>query len=149
MFDDKETRHKDRGFFTIAAAFGNVHGVYQPGNVKLEPNILDKASSFVLEPKMDVVQGKVLGNEKKTTGEGCVWFFSSQEFPDFFFTRVSRFNRFIETRFFSRFVEKTTCWTVSRKEWLAYQPKDMIWWSTYFTHGWPCKTMLCKACAKS
>lgn len=32
------------GFFTIAAAFGNVHGVYQPGNVKLEPTILDKAS---------------------------------------------------------------------------------------------------------
>ena len=30
------------GFFTIAAAFGNVHGVYQPGNVKLEPTILDK-----------------------------------------------------------------------------------------------------------
>ena len=31
------------GFFTVAAAFGNVHGVYQPGNVKLEPTILDKA----------------------------------------------------------------------------------------------------------
>ena len=30
------------GFFTVAAAFGNVHGVYQPGNVKLEPTILDK-----------------------------------------------------------------------------------------------------------
>jgi len=26
--------------FTIAAAFGNVHGVYKPGNVKLEPVIL-------------------------------------------------------------------------------------------------------------
>jgi len=33
----------ENGFFTIAAAFGNVHGVYQPGNVKLEPTILDKA----------------------------------------------------------------------------------------------------------
>ena len=30
------------GFFTVAAAFGNVHGVYQPGNVQLEPTILDK-----------------------------------------------------------------------------------------------------------
>eukprot|EP00438_Fugacium_kawagutii_P034900 Skav224146 [mRNA] locus=scaffold462:357613:369408:- [translate_table: standard] len=38
------------GFFTIAAAFGNVHGVYQPGNVKLEPTILDKASMSVGNP---------------------------------------------------------------------------------------------------
>jgi fructose-bisphosphate aldolase class II len=28
--------------FTIAAAFGNVHGVYKPGNVKLQPELLDK-----------------------------------------------------------------------------------------------------------
>merc|ERR1712217_344914 len=27
--------------FTIAAAFGNVHGVYKPGNVKLQPNLLN------------------------------------------------------------------------------------------------------------
>merc|ERR1719336_1672666 len=27
--------------FTIAAAFGNVHGVYKPGNVKLQPDLLD------------------------------------------------------------------------------------------------------------
>jgi fructose-bisphosphate aldolase class II len=27
--------------FTIAAAFGNVHGVYKPGNVKLQPELLD------------------------------------------------------------------------------------------------------------
>merc|ERR1719464_1829216 len=27
--------------FTIAAAFGNVHGVYKPGNVVLQPNLLD------------------------------------------------------------------------------------------------------------
>mmetsp|Transcript_67037 Transcript_67037/g.187452 ORF Transcript_67037/g.187452 Transcript_67037/m.187452 type:complete len:432 (+) Transcript_67037:85-1380(+) len=35
--------------FTIAAAFGNVHGVYKPGNVKLEPKILDKAQKFIAE----------------------------------------------------------------------------------------------------
>jgi fructose-bisphosphate aldolase class II len=29
------------GHFSIAAAFGNVHGVYAPGNVKLRPEILD------------------------------------------------------------------------------------------------------------
>merc|ERR1711865_421440 len=27
--------------FTIAAAFGNVHGVYKPGNVRLQPDLLD------------------------------------------------------------------------------------------------------------
>jgi fructose-bisphosphate aldolase class II len=27
--------------FTIAAAFGNVHGVYKPGNVKLQPELLE------------------------------------------------------------------------------------------------------------
>ena len=30
--------------FTIAASFGNVHGVYKPGNVKLTPKILDRKS---------------------------------------------------------------------------------------------------------
>lgn len=35
--------------FTIAAAFGNVHGVYKPGNVKLTPIILDNAQKFVAE----------------------------------------------------------------------------------------------------
>jgi len=29
------------GCFTVAAAFGNVHGVYKPGNVKLQPDLLD------------------------------------------------------------------------------------------------------------
>jgi fructose-bisphosphate aldolase class II len=33
--------------FTIAAAFGNVHGVYKPGNVKLTPKILKNYQEFV------------------------------------------------------------------------------------------------------
>lgn len=33
--------------FTIAAAFGNVHGVYKPGNVKLTPVILKNSQEFV------------------------------------------------------------------------------------------------------
>lgn len=33
--------------FTIAAAFGNVHGVYKPGNVRLEPVILKNSQEFV------------------------------------------------------------------------------------------------------
>ncbi|XOD70148.1 MAG: class II fructose-bisphosphate aldolase [Sodalis sp. (in: enterobacteria)] len=32
--------------FTIAAAFGNVHGVYKPGNVQLTPKILDNAQKY-------------------------------------------------------------------------------------------------------
>jgi fructose-bisphosphate aldolase class II len=35
--------------FTIAAAFGNVHGVYKPGNVVLTPQILDNSQKFVSE----------------------------------------------------------------------------------------------------
>lgn len=33
--------------FTIAAAFGNVHGVYKPGNVKLTPVILKNSQDYV------------------------------------------------------------------------------------------------------
>ena len=35
--------------FTIAAAFGNVHGVYKPGNVKLTPTILRDAQAYISE----------------------------------------------------------------------------------------------------
>lgn len=35
--------------FTIAAAFGNVHGVYKPGNVKLEPKILKNSQDHIKE----------------------------------------------------------------------------------------------------
>ncbi len=35
--------------FTIAAAFGNVHGVYKPGNVKLQPIILKNSQEYVKE----------------------------------------------------------------------------------------------------
>lgn len=33
--------------FTIAAAFGNVHGVYKPGNVKLTPTILKSSQDYI------------------------------------------------------------------------------------------------------
>ncbi len=35
--------------FTVAAAFGNVHGVYKPGNVKLTPKILKNSQEYVTE----------------------------------------------------------------------------------------------------
>lgn len=34
-------------FFSIAAGFGNVHGVYKPGNVKLHPELLGKHQKYV------------------------------------------------------------------------------------------------------
>jgi fructose-bisphosphate aldolase class II len=35
--------------FTIAAAFGNVHGVYKPGNVKLKPEILKQSQDYITQ----------------------------------------------------------------------------------------------------
>jgi len=35
--------------FTIAASFGNVHGVYKPGNVVLTPSILDNSQKYIKE----------------------------------------------------------------------------------------------------
>jgi fructose-bisphosphate aldolase class II len=35
--------------FTIAASFGNVHGVYKPGNVQLTPVILDNSQKYIQE----------------------------------------------------------------------------------------------------
>src|SRR5690606_28105955 len=35
--------------FTVAAACGNVHGVYKPGNVKLQPVILHNSQQYIRE----------------------------------------------------------------------------------------------------
>ncbi len=35
--------------FTIAASFGNVHGVYKPGNVTLTPSILDNSQQYIAQ----------------------------------------------------------------------------------------------------
>jgi fructose-bisphosphate aldolase class II len=37
------------GHFSLAASFGNVHGVYKPGNVKLRPEILKNSQDLVQE----------------------------------------------------------------------------------------------------
>ncbi|KAL6711134.1 Fructose-bisphosphate aldolase 1 [Coniothyrium glycines] len=36
-------------YFSIAAGFGNVHGVYKPGNVKLQPSLLKKHQAYAVE----------------------------------------------------------------------------------------------------
>merc|ERR1712032_1364044 len=47
------------GMFTVAAAFGNVHGVYAPGNVELKPDILHNTQAYISE--------KLGGEDKKPT----------------------------------------------------------------------------------
>ncbi|WP_321296050.1 class II fructose-bisphosphate aldolase [Marinifilum fragile] len=44
-----EALSKVSSSFTIAASFGNVHGVYKPGNVVLTPKILDNSQKFITE----------------------------------------------------------------------------------------------------
>jgi len=47
IYDVHETLSKISPNFSIAAAFGNVHGVYKPGNVKLQPEILHNHQVYV------------------------------------------------------------------------------------------------------
>lgn len=44
--------------FTVAAAFGNVHGVYKPGNVKLTPVILKNSQEYV-QKKFDTAHNPI------------------------------------------------------------------------------------------
>ncbi|WP_266205760.1 class II fructose-bisphosphate aldolase [Pontibacter kalidii] len=44
-----EELNKVSSRFTIAAAFGNVHGVYKPGNVELRPDILKNSQDYIQE----------------------------------------------------------------------------------------------------
>ena len=68
--------------FTIAAAFGNVHGVYKPGNVKLTPTILKKSQEYISkkynlpENTVDFVfhggSGSSSGQIKESIGYGVI-----------------------------------------------------------------------------
>lgn len=46
----------ERGRYLLAATFGNVHGVYKPGNVKLRPEVLDMGQK-VAEKKLGLSEG--------------------------------------------------------------------------------------------
>jgi fructose-bisphosphate aldolase, class II len=46
-------------YFSIAAGFGNVHGVYKPGNVRLHPELLDKHQKYARE-KLNAKEEKPL-----------------------------------------------------------------------------------------
>lgn len=45
----KALKAVEGGMFTVAAAFGNVHGVYAPGNVELTPDILHNTQKYISE----------------------------------------------------------------------------------------------------
>src|SRR6202046_146247 len=48
--------HGEHGTYLLAATFGNVHGVYKPGNVKLRPDILDQGQK-VASAKLGLPDG--------------------------------------------------------------------------------------------
>ncbi|KEI36405.1 uncharacterized protein L969DRAFT_20424 [Mixia osmundae IAM 14324] len=47
IWDIYQAFSKVTNMFSIAAAFGNVHGVYKPGNVRLHPELLAKHQAYV------------------------------------------------------------------------------------------------------
>ncbi|TFK24244.1 fructose-bisphosphate aldolase [Coprinopsis marcescibilis] len=49
VYDVYKALHPISPNFSIAAAFGNVHGVYKPGNVKLHPELLEKHQAFAVK----------------------------------------------------------------------------------------------------
>ncbi|KAF9120546.1 Fructose-bisphosphate aldolase 1, partial [Mortierella sp. 14UC] len=51
ILDIYDAFSKITDLFSIAAAFGNVHGVYAPGNVKLHPELLGKHQAFIKEQR--------------------------------------------------------------------------------------------------
>src|SRR6202008_3533763 len=48
--------HGEHGKYLLAATFGNVHGVYKPGNVKLRPDVLDQGQK-VAAAKLGLAEG--------------------------------------------------------------------------------------------
>lgn len=65
----------DIGHFSLAASFGNVHGVYKPGNVELRPEILKNSQALVQEEHslrdnpLDLVFHGGSGSEKASIDE--------------------------------------------------------------------------------
>src|SRR5204862_1926538 len=71
----------DQGKYVFAATFGNVHGVYKPGGVKLEPTILRDGQAaveakFGAEARFDLVfhggSGSLLEEIRETLDYGVV-----------------------------------------------------------------------------
>lgn len=69
----------DLGHFSVAASFGNVHGVYSPGNVKLRPDILKNSQALVQKTHktannpLDLVFHGGSGSEKDKIAESLTY----------------------------------------------------------------------------
>ena len=67
------------GHFSLAASFGNVHGVYAPGNVKLRPEILKNSQELVQKTHktsanpLDLVFHGGSGSEKEKIAESLTY----------------------------------------------------------------------------
>ncbi len=67
------------GHFSLAASFGNVHGVYKPGNVKLRPEILKNSQALVQKTHntganpLDLVFHGGSGSEKEKIAEALTY----------------------------------------------------------------------------
>lgn len=67
------------GHFSLAASFGNVHGVYKPGNVQLRPEILKNSQALVREKcgtgpnPLDLVFHGGSGSEKEKIAESLTY----------------------------------------------------------------------------
>jgi fructose-bisphosphate aldolase class II len=71
----------ERGRYLLAAVFGNVHGVYKPGSVKLKPEILKEGQEYVgkklgVDRPFDLVfhggSGSMIDEIRETLGYGVV-----------------------------------------------------------------------------
>jgi len=71
----------ERGRYLLAAVFGNVHGVYKPGSVKLKPEILKEGQEYVgkklgVDKPFDLVfhggSGSILNEIRETLGYGVI-----------------------------------------------------------------------------
>jgi fructose-bisphosphate aldolase class II len=71
----------ERGRYLLAAVFGNVHGVYKPGAVKLKPEILKEGQDYVgnklgVDKPFDLVfhggSGSILDEIRETLGYGVI-----------------------------------------------------------------------------
>jgi fructose-bisphosphate aldolase class II len=58
------------GNFSVAASFGNVHGVYAPGNVQLRPEILRNSQALV--QKSPKARGRTRLTSSSTAGRGRI-----------------------------------------------------------------------------
>ncbi len=91
------------GPFSVAASFGNVHGVYQPGNVQLRPEILRDSQSLVQKERgtganpLDFVFHGGSGSEKEKIAEAIGYgVFKMNIDTDTQFAFAERVGRFVD-----------------------------------------------------